>query len=164
MLILGNVIVLVISLSVIYVRYSIQSKQTIAMSTEQTESAFKQQPTDVLSTQNMSPTEQAITTLTKLVEQSTATEQVPQVVLRKPKFVYFSSKAKRVELIGDFNDWIPQKMKKVSSNRWELTIEIPEGRYLYNFLVDGKIVLDPNNKRPPELSSQGFKSSVLELK
>lgn len=87
-----------------------------------------------------------------------------QIKIRKPKFVYFSNKAQRVSLIGSFNEWVPQPMQKIGSNRWELTIEIPEGKYLYNFLVDGKIVLDPNNKRPPEMSEKGFKSSVLELK
>jgi len=106
------------------------------------------------------------TTVTSQIESPVQQQEnvLPEIKLRKPKFVYFSSKAKKVELVGDFNDWTPQPMKKVAANRWELVIEIPEGKYLYNFIVDGKYVLDPNNKKQPELSHQGFKSSVLELK
>lgn len=157
-LIVANIIVLVISLSVIYFRYSTQqvNKETTTVKQETQPVVSSQQSPVAVSTQEVLPTERITPQETQPVEQP--------IQLRKPKFVYFSSKAKKVELIGDFNDWIPQKMKKVAPNKWELTIEIPEGKYLYNFLVDGKVVLDPNNKKPPELSPQGFKSSVLELK
>jgi hypothetical protein len=83
---------------------------------------------------------------------------------RNIKFVFFSRKAKKVSIIGDFNDWTPQPLTKVSENRWEITIKITSGQeYLYNFLVDGKVTVDPNNKKPPQISPQGFKSSVLSL-
>lgn len=84
--------------------------------------------------------------------------------VRNIKFVFFSSKAKKVSVIGDFNDWLPQSLIKVAPNKWEITLKITPGKnYLYNFLVDGKVVLDPNNKKPPQISPQGFKSSVLSL-
>lgn len=120
-------------------------------------------------TQNLQPPQKlenlsSQPTLTKPPAEQISSSEEKSVKLRKPKFVYFSSKAKKVSLIGDFNGWIPQPMKKVDNKRWELVLEIPEGKYHYNFLVDGKPILDPNNKKPPEISKQGFKSSILELK
>jgi len=89
-------------------------------------------------------------------------KEVPTI--RNIKFVFFSRQAKKVSLIGDFNDWVPQSLVKVAENRWEITLKIPAGQdYLYNFLVDGKVIIDPNNKKPPQISPQGFKSSVLSL-
>jgi hypothetical protein len=89
-------------------------------------------------------------------------KETPSV--RNIKFVFFSRKAKKVSIIGDFNDWVPQSLVKVAENRWEITVKITAGQdYLYNFLVDGKVTIDPNNKKPPQISPQGFKSSVLSL-
>lgn len=153
-LIILNVLIIVISLGVIYFRYSELTKEEKFIPS-----------TDVLETPQPIQLETQIN-----VEEKTSTSPIENVLiqpttkkLRKPKFVYFSSKAKKVALIGDFNNWTPMSMKKVSSSKWELVIEIPEGRYLYNFLVDGKVVLDPNNKYS-EMSKEGFKSSVLDLR
>ncbi len=99
----------------------------------------------------------------KSIETLTESTIIQKPHLRRPMFSFYSTKAKKVSLIGDFNNWIPQPMIKKSPNKWELVIEVPSGRYLYNFLVDGKVITDPNNKKPPEISSQGFKSSVLDL-
>jgi hypothetical protein len=82
--------------------------------------------------------------------------------LRNISFAYYSKTARKVSLMGDFNDWVPQPMVKEGSS-WKVVVRIPEGTYLYNFLVDGKTVTDPGNKRPTQISSQGFKSSVLVL-
>ncbi|MEN3013639.1 MAG: glycogen-binding domain-containing protein [Endomicrobiia bacterium] len=148
-LIILNILIIVVSLAVIYFRYSELSNKPEILIKENKQSF--QQGLNVKETEKSTPT---------VTEQLLFTSQKK---LRKPKFVYFSSKAKKVALIGDFNNWVPVTMNKVSSSKWELTVEIPEGRYLYNFLVDGKIMLDPNNKQT-ELSKEGFKSSVLELK
>lgn len=157
-LIIVNFTVLVVSLIIIFSRYS---SLTVSKEQPQVENipqqiSFKQQPE--ASSEKTTIPAQKETSITQQQEVSA------ELKLRKPKFVYFSSKAKKVELIGDFNEWIPQPMKKVAPNKWELVIEIPEGKYLYNFVVDGNRILDPNNKKPPELSPLGFKSSVLELK
>ncbi len=177
LLIIINTFIFVISLGIIYKR-SLQNSQlyskkeyketdipsTYASNIEiedlkkqklqqEVESKNTQEINDILSQQNII-SQQILQTSTSYINAK----------LRKPKFVYFSSKAKKVSLIGDFNNWIPQLMNKINTKKWELIVEIPEGRYHYNFLVDGKPVIDPNNKKPPEMSKQGFKSSILELK
>ncbi len=159
-LIVINTVVFIISLGIIYYRYSMLT--------------FKQQEIkETIQVQNITPpsVETKVEPQTEVSKEQVLTEE-KQIVketsdfikLRRPKFVYFSSKAKKVSLIGEFNDWTEQPLKKVAKNRWEISIEIPEGTYLYNFVVDGKIVLDPHNKKPPRLSKRGHKSSVLELK
>ncbi|MEM4368144.1 MAG: glycogen-binding domain-containing protein [Candidatus Anstonellales archaeon] len=153
-LIILNILIIIISLGVIYFRYSDLTKETQVMPNskivENLELSQKEISADIEEKSSTQPVEDI-------------SSQVVTKRTRKPKFVYFSSKAKKVALIGDFNNWTPVSMKKVSASKWELVIEVPEGRYLYNFLVDGKVVLDPNNKNS-EMSKEGFKSSVLDLR
>jgi hypothetical protein len=163
-LIIINTVVFVVSLAVIYYRYlnllPKEEQKFVEPKNVQVQNIEMSSSTELnLSSQPMvgTPKEQII------LEEQIKKEASETIKLRKPKFVYFSSKAKKVSLIGDFNDWTEQPMRKVGKNRWEISIEIPEGIYLYNFVVDGKIILDPNNKKPPKLSERGYKSSVLEL-
>ncbi len=55
--------------------------------------------------------------------------------------------AQKVELVGTFNDWRPGAIELKgpdASGHWETTVTLPEGRYEYLFLVDGKQwVVDP---------------------
>jgi hypothetical protein len=173
-LIVVNIMVFLISLAIIYYRYTMITsskaefiQQTAEQKVEEMQNISSQ---NVLSTSTQEkPVQQTESSSSKqqiFSEEKQKIEEEPLdvVKLRKPKFVFFSSKAKKVSLIGDFNDWIEQPMKKTDKNKWEISIEIPEGTYLYNFVVDGKIIVDPNNKKPPKLSKRGYKSSVLELK
>ena len=56
--------------------------------------------------------------------------------------------AQRVELVGDFNNWTPGAIRlhgPDASGHWTADVELPEGRYEYQFLVNGKTwVTDPN--------------------
>ncbi|MFQ3676185.1 MAG: hypothetical protein SNJ64_06580 [Endomicrobiia bacterium] len=124
------------------------------------------QPSDTKQNKNIKQQKKIVPPPLAKTEVETATGYVEKenITVRNIKFVFFSRQAKKVSLIGDFNDWTPQSLIKVSENRWELTVKISGGKkYLYNFLVDGKVTLDPNNNKPPEISPQGFKSSVLSL-
>jgi hypothetical protein len=55
--------------------------------------------------------------------------------------------AHRVELVGTFNHWQPGTIRLQgpdASGHWEATVRLPEGRYEYQFLVDGRRwVTDP---------------------
>ncbi len=55
--------------------------------------------------------------------------------------------ARQVELVGNFNQWRPGTIRLVgpdASGHWTATIALPEGRYEYLFLVDGRQwVTDP---------------------
>lgn len=52
-----------------------------------------------------------------------------------------------VALAGDFNGWSPRGLEMVregSSDRWRITIQLPPGRHVYSFVVDGTTwVIDP---------------------
>lgn len=64
--------------------------------------------------------------------------------------------AKQVVLSGSFNNWRRDELfMKKTSNGWELPYTLGAGNYDYKFLVDGKWVLDPNNK----LTSKGVTGS-----
>ena len=55
--------------------------------------------------------------------------------------------AKRVCLIGDFNDWdlLATPMHRAPDSRWQVTLEVPHGHHRYLFLVDGEPTLDPHS-------------------
>jgi hypothetical protein len=63
-------------------------------------------------------------------------------------FQIHAPRAQRVELVGDFNHWTPGAIRlhgPDASGHWTADIELPEGRYEYQFLVNGKTwVTDPN--------------------
>lgn len=78
-------------------------------------------------------------------------------------FAYRNSKVKKVEIIGDFNDWNPASMKKGANHTWSVTVDIVPGEYAYNFVVDGKPVRDPNNPKICNVG-RGFPNSFLKVK
>jgi hypothetical protein len=90
--------------------------------------------------------------------------QPKQTETRNILFKFKSIKARSVAIIGDFNEWIPQPLIKGSNNVWELTLQLVPGEYLYNYLIDGKVILDPNNRKEVVVNTvRGFKSSVLKV-
>lgn len=74
--------------------------------------------------------------------------------------------AQRVDLLGDFNRWTPGAIRLRGPNAsglWTADVELPEGRYEYQFLVDGKVwVTDPNaaTHRPDGF---GHENAVLDV-
>lgn len=63
------------------------------------------------------------------------------------EFQLKAPKAKRVELIGDFNGWKAGTLLLAHepSGDWEMLLPLPPGRYHYLFVADGEPVLDPRN-------------------
>jgi 1,4-alpha-glucan branching enzyme len=55
--------------------------------------------------------------------------------------------AKEVYLAGDFNSWSPNTfaMKK-EGDEWVMSVHLSAGKHLYKYVVDGKWIIDPNNK------------------
>jgi len=68
---------------------------------------------------------------------------------RKITFSFESSDAKKVILMGNFNNWNPKKhpMKKDDNGEWTKAVILPPGQYEYKFLVDGLWKEDPRNNR-----------------
>ena|SRR5579863_280225 len=54
--------------------------------------------------------------------------------------------AKRVCLVGDFNDWAPgaHVMKRQPDGNWLVQVPLNHGHHHYLFLIDGKPTLDPH--------------------
>jgi hypothetical protein len=58
--------------------------------------------------------------------------------------------AARVSLVGDFNQWHADvtPLRPVGDGRtWAVEVALPPGRHVYAFVVDGKIVPDPDAPR-----------------
>jgi hypothetical protein len=66
---------------------------------------------------------------------------------RNIRFSYRNSRPLKVEVIGSFNNWSPLPMVKGENHTWEASASLEAGEYTYNFIVDGKVVRDPNNPR-----------------
>jgi 1,4-alpha-glucan branching enzyme len=66
---------------------------------------------------------------------------------RRIKICYQGASAKTVSLVGDFNQWDPNRhpMKMREEGTWEKIIVLPPGRYEYKFIVDGTWQNDPQN-------------------
>jgi 1,4-alpha-glucan branching enzyme len=66
--------------------------------------------------------------------------------MAKPvNFVCTAPGAKKVSLIGDFNNWDPaaNPMKRQPDGAWLLQVALSHGHHHYRFLIDGRPALDP---------------------
>lgn len=66
--------------------------------------------------------------------------------MAKPiNFFCFAPEATHVSLVGDFNDWQPtaHPMNRQPDGSWTAQVPLHHGHHMYQFLVDGKPVLDP---------------------
>jgi 1,4-alpha-glucan branching enzyme len=81
----------------------------------------------------------------------------PEVVGGGVVFRYYDPKAKRVNLVGDFNNWSPRADAMVDENgdgEWTLFYDLPPGVYEYKYVVDGvRWIADPKN---PDKVPDGF--------
>jgi hypothetical protein len=78
-------------------------------------------------------------------------------------FSYRNSRARKVEVIGDFNGWVPKPMIKGKDYKWSISVPISPGEYAYNFVVDGKPIRDPYNTKVCDVG-RGFPNSLLKVK
>ncbi len=66
--------------------------------------------------------------------------------MAKPvNFFCFAPEAKRVSIVGDFNEWQPDvhPMRRQVDGGWVIQVPLHHGHHLYQFLVDGTPQLDP---------------------
>lgn len=71
-------------------------------------------------------------------------------------FVFVAPQAATVSLVGDFNDWDASRSPLVripNSGLWRVTVPLPAGRHLYQFVVDGTWLPDPG---APLAGDDGF--------
>ena len=83
---------------------------------------------------------------------------------RKITFEFESSDAKKVNLMGDFNNWNPKKhpMKNDGNGVWTKAVMLFPGKYEYKFLVDGEWKDDPQNDQK-YLNSFGTLNNIFKL-
>jgi hypothetical protein len=86
------------------------------------------------------------------------------VVGRTVQFAIAAPAAKRVAVVGDFNDWDPDStmLQRTANGEWTVTVPLPAGRYTYNFLIDGEQWMsDPNMPAEPGDEFLGVSSSIV---
>ncbi len=59
-----------------------------------------------------------------------------------------ASRANQIALLGPFNGWNPKShlLTKTPEGDWVVKIDLPPGRTVYYFDVDGSYWLDPNDE------------------
>ncbi len=69
----------------------------------------------------------------------------PKTTVKPVNFICMATEAKRVSLVGDFNQWQPQAtpMKRQPDGCWLAQVQLGPGHHHYQFIVDGKPTLDP---------------------
>jgi hypothetical protein len=73
-----------------------------------------------------------------------------------PTQFVFDGRARRVVLVGDFNNWDERAApleREPGSSLWSVTVPIPRGRHIYAFLVDSVWTVD---KRAPVARDPDF--------
>ncbi|HUQ80578.1 MAG TPA: isoamylase early set domain-containing protein [Gemmatimonadaceae bacterium] len=87
-------------------------------------------------------------------------QEVPVAV----QFVLDAARAKSVAVVGDFNAWdgsATQLVRDSASGVWSAVVDVPPGRHVYAFLVDGKTwTLDPRAPKTKD-SDYGTEQSVM---
>jgi len=69
--------------------------------------------------------------------------------------------AKKVRLVGSFNNWNDDGYTMArAGDEWIINFYLKPGKYLYKFVVDGKLIIDPVNKLW-EQNEYGTGNSVL---
>jgi len=66
--------------------------------------------------------------------------------MAKPiNFICSALKARKVSLVGDFNEWNPSvhPMKRQPDGAWMVQVPLHHGHHHYLFLIDGVPALDP---------------------
>jgi hypothetical protein len=78
------------------------------------------------------------------------------------EFTYFDSHARKVSVVGSFNQWSPDAhVMERSGDRWSLEVELPPGRYEYAFLIDDRVWKSDPGSLVNERSGFGPSNSIL---
>jgi len=72
--------------------------------------------------------------------------------------------AKEVHLAGDFNDWMPHTtpMRRLGNGDFETRLRLPQGRYRYRLVIDGRWSHDHENSAV-EANEYGELNSIVEV-
>jgi chromosome partitioning protein len=79
-----------------------------------------------------------------------AKEKVEASMGKEVAFIIEAPENARVQIAGDFNSWMPESLHLTHSHGrpvWQKAIRLSPGLYQYKYLVDGRWVPDPTNKK-----------------
>ena len=82
------------------------------------------------------------------------------------RFELVAPAAKSVELVGTFNDWKPGSFTLQGPDkggRWQIVVDLPAGRYEYQFLVDGREWITDTSAPWHRPDGFGHLNAVMEL-
>lgn len=155
-LIILDIIVIFFALGLIFLRYRSLTAYTdysladLSRSIQQKQTAKTQE--------KKSPDAAAVPELQK----KPADSQGESMKTRNIGFSFRNSKAKKVAIIGSFNNWVPQPLIKGENHTWKISLALTPGEYTYNFVVDGRPLRDPFNAKISN-AGRGFASSYLKV-
>lgn len=80
------------------------------------------------------------------------------------RFRFEAPKARAVKLVADFTGWDkrPLELLPDDSGNWQITVDLPPGRYAYRFIVDGEWCDDPACQEC-EVNPFGTHNAVIEV-
>ncbi len=77
----------------------------------------------------------------------------------KIQFDANGKKYSKVQIAGDINGWNPKATNLTNNNDiWQTELSLNPGKYSYQIVLDGKWMLDPNNKDSVDNNQGGFNS------
>ena len=89
----------------------------------------------------------------------------PSAPVMTPDGVFFALEApdaSRVQLVGDFNEWIPDGSEMTSVGMvWTRVLKLLPGRYRYRYIVDGDWRSDPLNAEVEPSPYGGYDSVIV---
>jgi 1,4-alpha-glucan branching enzyme len=92
-------------------------------------------------------------------------EAGPKVGPEGVRFVLFSPKAKKVNIVGDFNNWstvADPLFDREGNGIWSITLPLKPGSHEYKFLVDGEHwIPDPGNEKKVKDGYGAYNSVVV---
>ena len=99
-----------------------------------------------------------------LPRNSYSDKQCPAQLKEGVLFGYQDTRAKLVQIAGDFNNWVNESMDSDPSRpgHWEKLIALPPGKHRYKFIVDGEWTVDPQNE-VLESNPYGGTDSVIQV-
>ena len=79
------------------------------------------------------------------------------------RFELSAPSASRVALVGSFNEWNPvaTPLTRDASGKWVVAVQLPRGRHVYAFVVDGDVTADPDAPRAADEDFGSPNSVVL---
>ncbi len=86
----------------------------------------------------------------------------PKKALQPINFICVAPQARKVSIIGDFNEWRPDAhpMKRLPDGGWHLQIPLGHGHHYYLFVIDGQRTLDARAQGTVR-NAQGEKVSLV---